>query len=420
MLAFLRTAMVPVLKAGLAAVGFGLSLYVARSLGSAAFGIYAAATTTVVVFAGIIQHVADAVYLRAVDGLPEGEEGGVIRANGLLRLIGAAASILLILLGLGTAALLGRTGPFTPTMVALICVGVAATVAMSIPQIVHQSRQHFRRYLTIDIAMYGLRVVGLAGLTLANGLTLMFAFALHVLAPAVAIFGSPARIGPSMPPPRIRVEMVRMIRLARWIGAAFVFSILTSKLDLLMLAFLVPPSETGLYAAALNLAIVAEFAGAFLLVVYYPRILEWYRLGRLRAVLMQFLLVAVPLAVAAAWLGVLYAEPIILTIFGPAFAGSAPLFAVLLPCALFMMVVQPVAAPFINLRAPHVLCAVEAIGLAVAVVGIAFAVSRFGAVGAAWAIVIVRSAVGAFILLWALVRARPDELPATLRTEPLT
>jgi len=207
MLDVLKIAMVPVSKAGLAAVGFGISVYVGRTLGSEAFGIYASATTLVVVFAGIIQHVADAAYLRIKDEMDPSAENIAIRANIALRGLGAVGSILLILAGVGLATLAGLKVPFSGPMIGLICAGVAATVLMSVPQIIHQSRQHYRHYLTLDAAMYGLRVSGMAALTLANSFTTTLAFAAQALAPALSIFASPARIGPPAARADIRASM---------------------------------------------------------------------------------------------------------------------------------------------------------------------------------------------------------------------
>lgn len=423
MMDVLKIAMVPVSKAGLAAVGFGISVYVGRTLGAEAFGVYAAATTLVVVFAGIIQHVADAAYLRIRDEMAPEDENIAIRANIVLRAFGAVGSILLILIGVGAAALAGLNVPFSAAMIGLICAGVASTVLMSVPQIIHQSRQHYRHYLTLDAAMYGLRVSGLAVLTLASSFTTALAFAAHALAPALSIFASPAKMGAPASRADVQASMARMLRLGGWIGLAFVFSILTSKLDLLMLAFLSTSQEAGIYAAAINLAIIAEFAGAFLLVVFYPNILRWYRELKLRRVLSLFLLAMAPLVVITGWIGVTFAEPIITVVYGEEFSASAPIFAVLLPLTLFMLLVQPVAAPFINLRAPHILCGIEVVGLVAALIAFSMVVPTHGAIGAAWVAFTVRGCVGVSILIWALISAHPKNqtdltVAEQLETEP--
>ncbi|MEO9895713.1 MAG: hypothetical protein ABJD13_03150 [Paracoccaceae bacterium] len=408
MMKMLKVALVPVGKAALAAVGFGISVYVGRTLGSEAFGVYAAGTTMVVVFAGIIQHVADAAYLRAIDLMDADQEHVAIRANIALRVLGVVGSIGLILLGYAVAQSGGFELPFSGLMIAMICAGVAATVLMSIPQIIHQSRQHYGRYLVLDMAMYGLRVSGLVALTLAGKFTTLLAFVVQAAAPALSIFGSPARLGPAATRAQIRAAMGHMVRLGGWIGLAFVFSIVTGKLDLLMLAFLGSTKDAGLYAAAINLAIIAEFAGAFLLVVYYPNILRWYREGTLRRVLLQFLAAAVPLACVIGWVGVSNAQPIMETVFGTEFSASGPIFAVLLPLTLFMLTVQPVAAPFINLRAPHILCIIEGVGLIAIIAALLIFIPSHGAMGAAWSMFAIRGSVGLAILGWALFSARPD------------
>ncbi len=423
MMKLLKVALVPVGKAALAAVGFGISVYVGRTLGSEAFGIYAAATTMVVVFAGIIQHVADAAYLRAIDQMDDAQEHVAIRANIALRALGVAGSVGLILIGYAIAKWGDFTLPFSGLMIAMICIGVAATVLMSVPQIIHQSRQHFGRYLVLDVAMYALRVGGLLALTVAGKFTALLAFVVHAAAPALSIFGSPARMGPAATSAQIRAAMRHMARLGGWIGLAFVFSIVTGKLDLLMLAFLGSAKDAGLYAAAINLAIIAEFAGAFLLVVYYPNILRWYREGTLRRVLLQFLSVAVPLVCVTGWVGVMYAQPIMETVFGAEYQASGAIFAVLLPLTLFMLTVQPVAAPFINLRAPHILCVIEGIGLIAIVTALMIFVPSHGAMGAAWSMLFVRGSVGLAILGWALMSAHaPQATSATsdLKTEAQT
>lgn len=404
----IRLALVPAGKAALAAIGFGISIHIGRVLGAEGFGIYAAATATMVVFAGIIQHVADVAYLRALEDDRPMPEAVAIRANMVLRAMGVAVSLMVMAIGYGLCRVTGIAMPFSGLILAVIGVGVAATVVLSGAQIVHQARTHYKSYLALDFALYGLRATGLLVLTLAGKMASFPVLCLHALAPALAVLFSPVRQPGRATAADVRRGMTRMLHLGGWIGLAFAFSILTSKLDLLMLAFLSTAREAGLYAAAINLAILAEFAGSFLLVVFYPNILRWHREGHLRSLLLRFMGVAVPVAALCAMGAVGNATLLLTAAYGPDFADAAPIFAVLAPLCLFMMTVQPLAAPFINLSAPRTLCAIEGAGLAVAVVALAILVPRHGALGAAWALLVVRGSVGATILLWAYANARPE------------
>ena len=402
-------AAVPLGKAALAATGLAISAFIGRALGSEAFGLYAAATTTVTIFAGIVQHVADAAHLRALDDPAGAGEATIVHAGAALRAIGALVSILLVLGAALAASALGLEVPFSGGMIAAICLGIAATILMSAAQIVHQSRRHFLSYLGLDAAMYGLRVAGLAVLGTVGSLTATLAILVHAAAPAfAALIGRPhvrGRAGWD----ETRDAMRRMLRLGGWIGLAFVFSILMSKVDLLLLVFYAPSSEAGLYAAAVNLAIVAEFAGAFLLVVSYPRVLGWYREGHLRRILGLFLLAGAPFAALVGWIGTVWSVPIVTLVYGASFAAAGPIFALLLPATLLMMLVQPIAAPFINLRAPRTLCAIEAAALVSTVILLLAAIPDHGAIGAAFVVLGMRLAVGLIILSWAWINATPAE-----------
>lgn len=96
------------------------------------------------------------------------------------------------------------------------------------------------------------------------------------------------------------------------------------------------------------------------------------------------------------------------TVFGAEYSASGPIFAVLLPLTLFMLTVQPVAAPFINLRAPHILCIIEGAGLIAIIAALLIFIPSHGAMGAAWSMFAIRGSVGLAILGWALFSARPD------------
>ena len=398
-------------KALLAALGFAIAVFLSRHLGPEAYGRYAAAIALVTLFAGLVQHAVDAAVLRllpsrAGDGPGEAR---LFNAALALRMAGALAAVALLETGAALLRAAGLVPPVGPGAMALAGAAVAATILFSEVQLFFQAGLRFGIYLLLDVVLNLARVAALGVLAVLAALDLETALAVYggsLLLAAMAGFAwgraaALARGGAA----GLRAEVVGLVHAGARIGLAYALSLIQARLDLLLLPMLAGATAAGIYAAALNLALVVEFAGSFLLVVFYPRILPLAEAGQLRRVLLVFLAVAAPAAAMIGLVGAIWAGPLIAMVYGAEFAAAAPVFAVLLPAAACMLAVHPIAAPFLTLRNPRLLVRLEAIALAMTAAGLLVAIPGFGAIGAAAVTAAARVAVGGVILSWALRNA---------------
>ncbi len=402
-------ALVPIGKAVLAGIGFAINVFLSRHLGAETFGTYATVTAIVIVFAGIVQHVADVALLRLYHDTPPGDQAALFTADFWLRVSGAAFSVFLLVLTVAAIAAAGFKVPLQTAMTILACAAIAGTVIFSAAQIRYQATQRFSQYLRLDIILNFSRIAMLASAYLAGGLTALVALSIY----AVSLFVSAAAVWPKGALARMTPDFSadtiagRLLRGGSWIGLAFVFSILTGKLDILMLSFLGTSTQTGIYAAAINLALLAEFGGSFLLVVFYPNIMTFYRQRRLRHALLVFFAVMAPLAIAAGLLAHRWADPIFAFVFGAEYVQSADIFRILFPGTLFMALVHPIAAAFINMKAPRTLCLMEGAVLLGTSIAYPLLIGAAGANGAAIVSLAARLAAGSLILVWVFLNTEP-------------
>lgn len=398
-------------KALLAALGFAIAVFLSRYLGPEDYGRYAAAIALVTLFAGLVQHAVDAAMLRllpsrAGDSLGEAR---LFNAALALRMAGALTAVAVLEAGAAALRAAGVAPPVGPGAMALAGMAVAATILFSEVQLFFQAGMRFGIYLLLDVVLNLTRVAALGILGALAALDLDAALAVYagsLLAASVAGFAwgrgaALARGGAA----GLRAGMAGLVHAGARIGLAYALSLVQARLDLLLLPMLAGATAAGVYAAALNLALVVEFAGSFLLVVFYPRILPLAEAGQLRRVLLIFLAIAAPAAATLGLAGALWAGPLIAMVYGPEFAAAAPVFAVLLPAAACMLVVHPIAAPFLTLRNPRLLVKLEAVALGLTAAGLLMAIPAFGAMGAAAVTAAARVGVGAFILSWAVRHA---------------
>lgn len=402
--------LVPVGKAGFAALGLAITVLLSRHLGVEGYGHYATAVAAITLFAGLVQHAVDASLLRLLPerGAEDAGRAALFDAALALRLAGIGISVVVLA---GAVAALGALGaePVPAAMLPFMLVGVAATVLLADVQMYFQSRLRFLDYLRLDLVLNALRVASLGALLALGWLDLGAALAVYagtlVLAVASGLPGTEGRRA-ALAGWRARMRQAADAARAMWrsgraIGFAYAMSLLQSKLDLLVLGALGDPGATGLYAAALALAMLVEFAASFVLVVTYPRILPLAEAGKLRQMLMRYLAVALPAAAAITAVGIVYALPLVRLAFGEAFVEGAAVFAILIAGSAFMLAVQPIAAPFLTMRAPRLLVRIEILALVASAAGYIVAVPAFGAMGAAAVTTASRIGVGTVILAWA-------------------
>ncbi len=178
---------------------------------------------------------------------------------------------------------------------------------------------------------------------------------------------------------------------------AGIFSRVYSYIDSVMLSRLASDAEVGVYGVAYKLSFAFQFLPMSFAAAVYPAMAEYYvsdrkRLGAVFAESMKYLLVVVmPLAFGIATL----AEPIVLRVYGQAFAGAVAPLQVLIFSLIFAFLYWPGGSLLNACDRQGQNTAIMGVTMVANIILNAFLIPRFGAPGAA-----VSALIGNFIL-WA-------------------
>jgi O-antigen/teichoic acid export membrane protein len=135
-------------------------------------------------------------------------------------------------------------------------------------------------------------------------------------------------------------ESRRLLGFSKWLGLSAILAILAAQLDLLLLNRWTPPAVTGYYALAANLAAKADVVNQTMGLILLPTasaltgrrmFVDYLRRSLGRSLLLALLIVA----------GMPFASPLILLLYGHAYAPALGVFYALLGIVLFDLVVNP-------------------------------------------------------------------------------
>jgi len=193
----------------------------------------------------------------------------------------------------------------------------------------------------------------------------------------------------------------------KWVSAWFVLGAIIPRLDLLVLSSLASHEVAGWYAAAARLTIVSQLLNTSLMIVLVPKIsridteIQLARfLSAWRALALVTILVAlVPLELAAA--------PLVRIVFGAAYLPAVPIFQLLLIAACFDLIFNPLTYLNFTSDEPRAITVLNVLRLVVLVIGLWALTPRYGAVGAAWAVVISVVVCYGFLLAHLFARLMP-------------
>jgi O-antigen/teichoic acid export membrane protein len=262
--------------------------------------------------------------------------------------------------------------------------------------VILEARQHFRALAALSMAQGLLRTALIISLFLTNHLTLPLMLVLESVVPILAFGYSLRLVGrPFLRLHRPLMQDWRMLfHFTKWIAVAALASTIFLKLDVLTLSYYRSSAEVGAYAAALALVGRLDVLKSAVLTTAFPDAcgrrgpeLRAFVGGSLRLTGIATLAL-LPLFAVGGWLiGLLY---------GPAYAGAAPAFMLLLAAYLIGLNAEPAAYVLWPLDRPRWIAASDLLQLAVSAVASLALVPVYGIAGAAWAVLLTRC-VGALI-----------------------
>jgi O-antigen/teichoic acid export membrane protein len=186
-----------------------------------------------------------------------------------------------------------------------------------------------------------------------------------------------------------------VMHFAKWVIVACMCTALSQGIDVFMLsAYDVPRESIGHYRAAISLALVGELAVMTLFQVLLPKASQLTTAEELIQFLRRYQ--SRTLLAGVAMLPALFiAEPICTLVFGQDFAGTGQLFAILLVGTACVLTSAPAGAVvYAGGRSP-VIAALEALKIVfIFAIGL-WAAPRYGALGMAYTMAVVRGVIAA-------------------------
>ncbi len=366
----------------------GLSLVLIRYLGPESFGIYWLCVATVLLVDAVLGSAIDLGTLRLAPSY---------RKEDPSRSLSVEQAAFTFKLGVALGAFLLLV-PFAESLAGhffqsegyahLIFLTAAASFSMLLlrsAQVYLQVEGKFHLYGLLDLLHFGLKFGGIALLILVGqvtpGLVLSF-FSIGPIA-AVTYFGftqglaifSIARFDPGV--------LRELLGYVKWFLLTFCLASLLARVDLFLLSNWASIREVGILSAAYVLALGFELLGAYLAVVYSPRVIPYCRDGRFTTFYRKFqsgLLLGCGLLFVVAFIVVQMGAA---TVLPSQYATSATAFLILLPGALAALATFPVTLAFVMFVRPRFIFSMDLFSVPVLVLLYAYAIPRYGALGAA-------------------------------------
>jgi O-antigen/teichoic acid export membrane protein len=368
-----------------------LGLVLIGSLPAAEYGRYALAVTVILLADAVVGTPFDLAVLRLAQPLAGTDDAAAlaVERQALWLKLGLAG-----VLGLAAAGVLAALGGPAAEALLVAAAGVALLLLRSM--LLHlQMRQRFRAYGAVEIAhamlKFGPAFVLVALGAAAVGPVLACLAVGPLLAACVALRFVPAGL---LRPPR-PVRLAPLGGLVAWYAPTLALGAVLAQIDILLLGVLAPPDAVGHFGAAATVASVPSLIGLYLGVVLTPLALRHAAAGTLRPV---FVRVQAALAAAA----LLFLAVVVALLLSPlperlppGYAGSVPVFAVLLPGTLVAMMTAALSLPLVLVGRKDWLLRLDLRVAPVALLAYLLAIPAAGALGAAvvtLAVMLLRSA----------------------------
>jgi O-antigen/teichoic acid export membrane protein len=366
----------------------GLSLVLIRYFGPESFGIYSLCVATVLLVDAVVGSAIDLGTLR----LAPSYRGGDAR-----RRLSVEQAAFTFKLGVALGAFLLLV-PFAEPLAEnffqsagyshLIFLTAAASVSMLLlrsAQVYLQVEGKFHFYGLLDLLHFGLKFGGIALLLVMGKVTPGLVLAFFSVGPiaAVSYFGwthGLAIFSITKFHPGVLRELLGYVK---WFLLTFCLASLLSRVDLFLLSSWGAMREVGILSAAYVLALGFELLGAYLAVVYSPRVIPYCREGRFTAFYRKFqsgLLVGCGALFVGSFVAVRLGAPAVLP---QQYAVSATAFLILLPGALAALATFPVTLAFVMFVRPRFIFSLDLFSVPILALLYAYAIPRYGALGAA-------------------------------------
>jgi O-antigen/teichoic acid export membrane protein len=369
--------------------GLAINILLLRFFGPEQFGLYAVCMNGVLLSDAILGSAVDLGVLRMASAkrVHAPEFALAVQKAGLYLKAGAVVivSVLLVI----SARVIQREifhRPNTFHLIGLSCFAALGLMLLRSAQTNLQIEQRFILYGLLETLQTGVKYGSVAVLlflwSAAPGGVLFFSALGPLLGFSLWLFLTGKRFREAAP---VTVEHFRTLaNIAKWFALTFGLGTLISRLDIIFVSTWSTIAEAGIFGAAQVFAFIPQLLGTYLAIVYGPRVMPYLQDGKFSGFFRQFQvrIFLVSLMVCAA------AFPI-LNLFGRwllpgRFVAAEGVILVLLPGALAGLATFPVTITFLMFVRPRFLFTMDCTVLPVVILLYAYAIPRYGAIGAAW------------------------------------
>jgi O-antigen/teichoic acid export membrane protein len=402
-------------RVALLGLAFAANVLLIRALDPAGYGVYALALASVRAASTLLGDAVDLAVLRRVPiYLKEdcARAMGLVRASFLLRMI-AGGAMCALAFAFGPLAADVLRWPAPVSLIFLAGVGIVGDQCIRAVMGFLQASGTFGRFMILEAVLQSGRFALIAALVAMDRARPDLALCAYVVMPFVAFGVGLLLIPRELLAPRVPVkrEVAEVYHYARLMIVVLAVAAVYDRVDMFLLGALRHPDEVGVYAAALALVTMAEFAEGCLATVLHPRLVEQHREGRFPDLYRSYLKWMIPglgIVTAAAMLG---GGWLISVVFGENYVDAIPVFRIQIVGASIWLAIAPLPSALVAMAAPRSMLTVNAVALVVRVVAGLTAISAFGAVGAAGVFAVMRVAVALWLVHLArvLVRREPGE-----------
>ena len=370
--------------AGLIALNF----WVARHLEPGAYGLFAFATTCVLLVDSVVGSALDAVVLRYASRETAGASGttAVERTALLFKVVGVLVIFATVAaFGPTLAAWLLQRPEETPVIVAAAAAGSGVLLLRSL-QVHFQVTGRLARYGIVEMAHVAVRIV-LVLLVLAAGVrsaaALVGAYAaaplLIVLAAGRALFSSRSARDWWQPGQWRAVSGFAGVAVATCgIGA------LVARLDVIVLAAAGAPLDLGLFGVASTVALVPTLLGAYVSPALSPRIVPYCRDRRFPALFAATQSVLFAAALTMFGLVVVISPTVVASVLPESYMPAIPVIRVLTISGVAGLLTFPLTLHFLLFFSPRLYLTMDIASLPLLIPAYAYAARHHGALGVAW------------------------------------
>jgi O-antigen/teichoic acid export membrane protein len=398
-------------RIALMAMAFVGSAMVIRTLGPAAFGLYALCIAYIKIVTGCLGDAIDLAVLREV---PVHLQARPQRALEILRgafWLRAGVGVSCIAAAATFPALAGRMllADGAPVlMVPLLAAGILGDLLMRSSAGYFQAAESFGRFLMLDAIVQLGRFASVVASIVAHKASPALILLCYVAWPYVAFAASlPLLPRQLVKPARShRHDLSQILHHSKWLVIALVMAAVFERTDVLMLGRLAGAAQVGIYSAALTLALLPDLVTGCLSTVLFPKVSAVHARGEFARLNRQYLKYAIPVALFGAVCAQTLGTWTIETFFSHKYVESIPVFRIVVLGSLLSGVMTPLPSALLAFVAPRRVVVVSAIALGmVAALGMIL-IPRYGAIGAAVSVVLTRAAAAIIIVQMSRTVAR--------------